>query len=252
LAHLVKARRMRTGVPKVTRTRYPPSRSAKPSARRALSGARGGKGDSSPILVAGSIGRGVALWESPADPRRRGEPASRAGLRAYLARSCAPCCPSLRRKRGQRRRAPRLIPRRAGGRGQDGAPGHRRCTGEPAAAAGRAREGSGGSGGCGRRRRSHRPGPAGPAPASTAANRAGAGPPPPRLLKVCTGRRERLGGASRPSLSRARARKARGAAGCFGCQVRGVLALSLIHSNTREKPTVYQGLSTAQGHWGQP
>lgn len=58
------------------------------------------------------------------------------------------------------------------------------------------------------------PGAPAPPPPPTACNSAGAGPRPPHLLKVCTRRREKHSQASRPRGSRARAGKARRAAGC--------------------------------------
>lgn len=77
------AGRTRTGVPKVTRTRYPSSRSAKPSqAARAELGSRRHR-RLQPAARRGLQGGGVALRKSPSGSpgeRRTPAPASRAGL----------------------------------------------------------------------------------------------------------------------------------------------------------------------------
>lgn len=77
------AGRTRTGVPKVTRTRYPSSRSAKPRRGRARSRGPGGDGRLQPAARRGLQGGEAALRKSPGGSpghRRTPAPASRAGL----------------------------------------------------------------------------------------------------------------------------------------------------------------------------
>lgn len=182
------------GVPKVTRTRYPPSRSAKPPARRTPTWGPGSTG----VQPAGRRGfhsGGGSPEVTQLVPRGEEHPSARprAGLPVYLAGSCAPCCPSLLRGAASAAaRSGRTEANCAGGRGpgRGRAAGHRGCTGEPAGGSWGDR-GEGGGGGGGRRRRSHRPGPASSALAARRLQPRGReGPRPPHLLKVCTGWRE--------------------------------------------------------------
>nr|XP_045364111.1 uncharacterized protein LOC123613409 [Camelus bactrianus] len=83
-AHLVKAGRRMTGVPKVTRTRYPPSRSAKPRRSACLESGFGRHRRLQPVARAeGFKAGGVALWKSTRgspEERRTPAPASLSGL----------------------------------------------------------------------------------------------------------------------------------------------------------------------------
>ena len=100
-AHLAKAGRRSTGVPKVTRTLYPPSRSAKPSrsARAEPSVGRHWRlWPTAPAESAKGGGGGVALRKSPRgspEKRRTPAPASRAGRASCLPLGLGsdPSCP---------------------------------------------------------------------------------------------------------------------------------------------------------------
>lgn len=172
-AHLAKAGRKSTGVPKVTRTRYPPSQSAKLSRSARAEPGVGKHQRFQPAAPAeGSKGRwGGSPEVTQRVPRGEKNPSARlpggAPRRTWQGpvHSVAHSCVGARRWRWRARDARRLNTRWAGnpGRGRARAPGHRGCTGEPAGCSwgGCGEESSGG-----RRRRSHRPGPAGSAPAS--------------------------------------------------------------------------------------
>lgn len=189
-----------------------------------LSRESGGTGDSSPLRPPRAL-RGVGVgWLSgshPEGPPRRGEPQRLPlgqGFPAYLEGSCAPCCPSLRRGAGLavapapsgRREASFVLDRGPGpGSGSGASRLHRRAGGLQL---GRVLRGK-------RRQqeeaepqaRARRLRPRLPPPPTTPG---GAGPRPPHLLKVCSGRREGKRRASRSRRSRARVRKARWAVGC--------------------------------------
>lgn len=195
------------GVPKVTRTRYPPSRSAKPPSRRTRIWGPESTRDSNPLDAEDSKA-GVALRKSPGrSPGERSTPApaSRAGLPAYLAGSCAPCCPSrLRGAALAAARSGRTNANCAVGRG----PGPRSGRGASRLHGRACRRQLGRPPGGRRRRRQEKAEP----PARTRQLRPRLLPPPtareggaaaPHLLKVCTGWREPNRRDSRPRRSRA-------------------------------------------------
>ncbi|KAB1260116.1 hypothetical protein Cadr_000025753 [Camelus dromedarius] len=179
----------------------------------------------------------------PEGPPRRGEPQRPPpcqGSPAYLAGSYAPCCPSLRRGAALAAvRSGRTEANYAVGRGPGTGSGSRasrlhgragrlqlgRKEAEPPARA--------------RRLRPRLP------PPPTA--RGGAGPRPPHLLKVCTGRREGNCLASRPRRSRARVRKARWAAGCP--QGAGLVSLLAFHGPSPRPAKLVCRVLGARG-WG--
>lgn len=167
----------------------------------------------------------MALRKPPSGSLRERRTASRAGLPGVPGRVLCTVLPIAAPGRGVGGGAlgrTELIARWAGDPGWGRAAGHRGCTGEPAGGSwGGSREGGGGGG---RRRRSHRLRPRLPPPPTT---QGGAGPRPPHLLKVWTGRLEHQRLASRPRRSRARGRKARWAAGCpQGARRDSLLALT--------------------------
>lgn len=194
----------------------------------------------------------MAPRKSPSwPPRERSTPApaSRAGLPAYLAGSCAPCCPSLFRgaalaaARSGRTNANCAVgrgPGRRAGRGASRLHGRacRRQLGRPRG---------------GRRRRREKAEP----PARTRQLRPRRLPPPtarggrarpPHLLKVCTGWRELNRRDSRPRPSRSRAPGAGGRArqlGALGCRACRPADLALNQSNSLRSPSVRQTLSGA-------
>lgn len=227
-----------------------PERKAQPRGARGA-GVRGpgGSGDSSPLRAEGSKrGRRWLSGSHPAGPLRRGGPQRLPpgqGSAAYLAGSCAPCCPSLRlgatlaAARTEANYAVGLGPgpgsgpgasrlhRRAGGRQLGRAPGARR----------RLEEGA------------EPPAGHGPAPAPAAANRAGrAGPRPPRLLKVRT--RGGSGTAEPPALAAPApgAGRRAGQLGGLGRPASHPAGLPLIYSHTLGKPPGCQALFQALGH----
>lgn len=193
----------------------------------------------------------MALRKSPSGSLRERRTASRAGLPGVPGRVLCTVLPIAAPGRGGGGGGAlgrtELIARWAGDPGWGRAAGHRGCTVEPAGGSwGGSREGGGGGG---RRRRSHRLRPRLPPPPTTQGR---AGPRPPHLLKVWTGRLEPERLASRPRRSRARGRKARPAAGCpRGARLGSLLALhSFINVSVLGRPSVGQALSQALGHEG--
>lgn len=136
--HLAKAERTRTGVPKVTRTRYPPSWSAKPSrAAHADLGSSGHRG-LQPAGRRGLQGEGGSPEVTQRVPQGEEHPSARLQGRAPRRTWQGPVhgvahrCFRARRWRRRARGSPGLITPWAGDPGRGRAAGHRCCTAEPA------------------------------------------------------------------------------------------------------------------------